>query len=184
LWAGGVNLMRDAGSYKYNTDPALLRYFMGTASHNTLQLNDFDQMQKGGRFIWYHWSQGVSAQTTDHPDRLVFEGKVHVYRHVHREIFHVRRVTQYKEQLFWEIEDRLELPENLLKRWPVYQRWHPHPEFEALGWRIRCTDAMGRELTRQSQPGWYSSFYGVKEPVEDWFYENAAGEFHTVIEKA
>jgi hypothetical protein len=55
LWLGGDNLLRDAGSYSYNTEPALLAYFGGTASHNTVQFDDRDQMPRLSRFLFGDW---------------------------------------------------------------------------------------------------------------------------------
>lgn len=184
LWAGGVNLMRDAGSYKYNTSAAMLRYFMGTGSHNTLQIGGQDQMHKGGRFIWYQWSQAVAAQLTEDENSIFFEGQTHVFRHLHPRIFHTRRVRQFKNEQRWEIADRLDLPAAVAaQNRPVYQRWHPHPAFLAQGWRIVCTDLAGQELPRQTRGGWHSPFYGVKEPCEEWFFENPQGGFRTAIWK-
>ena len=36
LWLDGVNLLRDAGSYSYNTEARWMTYFSGTVSHNTV----------------------------------------------------------------------------------------------------------------------------------------------------
>lgn len=55
LWLGGRNLLRDAGTYSYNTDPQLLNYFAGTASHNTVQFDDRDQMPRLSRFLFGEW---------------------------------------------------------------------------------------------------------------------------------
>jgi len=185
LWINGLNLMRDAGSYKYNTDPATLKYFMGTASHNTLQLGTYDQMQKGGRFIWYYWSQAVDATVTENENSIFFDGKTHVYRHVHPQIFHCRRVTQFKTEFRWEIEDWLEMPTSVKQQQlPIYQRWHPHPEFESRGWQIRCENQAGQVLPLQTGEGWYSSFYGIKEPAKQYFFENTEGDFKTIIRQA
>lgn len=55
LWLGGENLLRDAGTYSYNTEPQWLAYFPGTASHNTVQFDDRDQMPRIGRFLFGDW---------------------------------------------------------------------------------------------------------------------------------
>lgn len=55
LWVGGDNLLRDAGTYSYNTDPALLAYFGGTASHNTVEFDGRDQMPRLSRFLLGDW---------------------------------------------------------------------------------------------------------------------------------
>jgi hypothetical protein len=55
LWLDGDNLLRDAGSYSYNTEPEWLNYFGGTASHNTAQFDDRDQMPRLSRFLFGDW---------------------------------------------------------------------------------------------------------------------------------
>jgi hypothetical protein len=55
LWLGAENVLRDAGSYSYNAEPALTAYFAGTASHNTVQFDGADQMARWGRFLFADW---------------------------------------------------------------------------------------------------------------------------------
>ena len=55
LWVNGANFLVDAGSYSYNSIPNLSGYFNGTASHNTVQFDDRDQMPKLGRFLFGNW---------------------------------------------------------------------------------------------------------------------------------
>ena len=40
IWYDGVNILRDAGSYRYNVDQKLTNFFTGTISHNTLMVNE------------------------------------------------------------------------------------------------------------------------------------------------
>jgi hypothetical protein len=55
LWYGARNLLRDAGTYSYNAEEQWLDYFSGTASHNTIQFDDRDQMPRLGRFLFGDW---------------------------------------------------------------------------------------------------------------------------------
>jgi hypothetical protein len=55
LWRDGINLLRDAGTYSYNTEPRWLDYFGGTASHNTIAFDERDQMPRLGRFLFGRW---------------------------------------------------------------------------------------------------------------------------------
>ena len=48
-------MLRDAGSYSYNTEPRWLNYFGGTASHNTVQFDKRDQMPRISRFLLGDW---------------------------------------------------------------------------------------------------------------------------------
>jgi Heparinase II/III-like protein. len=55
LWLNGENLLRDAGTYSYNAGDEITRYFGGTASHNTIQFDDRDQMPRLSRFLFGEW---------------------------------------------------------------------------------------------------------------------------------
>lgn len=58
LWWQGENLLRDGGSYSYNSKPDRSGYFAGVASHNTIQFDGRDQMPRLGRFLWGCWPCG------------------------------------------------------------------------------------------------------------------------------
>ncbi|MNZ99796.1 Heparinase II/III-like protein [compost metagenome] len=62
LWLDGRNLLRDAGTYSYNTEPQWLNYFPGTASHNTVQFDDRDQMPRLSRFLFGDWLKTSTLQ--------------------------------------------------------------------------------------------------------------------------
>jgi hypothetical protein len=69
VWLDGVNLLRDAGTYSYNTEPRWLAYFGGTASHNTVQFDGRDQMPRLSRFLlgdWIRtsWLEGLRVDQT------------------------------------------------------------------------------------------------------------------------
>lgn len=55
LWIDGENLLRDAGTYSYNTEQQWLTYFGGTSGHNTVQFDDRDQMPRLSRFLFGDW---------------------------------------------------------------------------------------------------------------------------------
>ena len=62
LWLGPDNLLRDAGTYSYNTEPKKFNYFSGTASHNTVQFDDSDQMPRLSRFLFGDWLKAYGVQ--------------------------------------------------------------------------------------------------------------------------
>ncbi len=55
LWHNGKNILRDGGTYSYNTDPQWLDYFSGSKSHNTIQFDGRNQMSRLGRFLFGDW---------------------------------------------------------------------------------------------------------------------------------
>ncbi len=52
---GNVSVLRDGGSYSYNSGDDSLSYFNGVASHNTVQFDDRDQMPRLGKFLFGSW---------------------------------------------------------------------------------------------------------------------------------
>ena len=71
LWSGGHNLLRDAGTYSYNSTPEDLAYFPGTASHNTVQFDGRDQMPRLGRFLFGKWLQAEDVSPVRKESRAV-----------------------------------------------------------------------------------------------------------------
>jgi hypothetical protein len=55
LWHKGRNILRDGGTFSYNTEPRWLDYFSGTESHNTVQFDSRNQMPRIGRFLFGNW---------------------------------------------------------------------------------------------------------------------------------
>jgi hypothetical protein len=62
LWVGGQNLLRDAGTYSYNSGQNWIDYFGGTASHNTVQFDGRDQMPRWSRFLFADWLRATGVQ--------------------------------------------------------------------------------------------------------------------------
>jgi hypothetical protein len=162
IWVEGKNILRDAGTYKYNTDPKWIRYFNGTSAHNTVMLDGFDQMLKGPRFIWLYWTQAKAGYLRQTADAWVFEGTIEAFGQVAPGITHHRKIINYKEKAQWDVEDVV----NHATGHPIHQYWNISPEFEAMGFKIEATDGQGNELAVQHQEGWYSGLYGVKEKTK------------------
>jgi hypothetical protein len=158
IWWKGINILRDAGTYKYNTTSDLVRYFNGTSSHNTVTLGDNDQMQKGPRFVWFDWSQAIEAKVKETEESYLITGKIHAFKHIDKDINHTRQVKQSKKEVSWEITDRVEHQTEL----PIKQYWNIYPEF-LTHFSIFARDEQGQLIEPSWQDAYYSSHYGVKE---------------------
>lgn len=122
IWYKGENLLRDSGTYKYNTDQAKLNYFMGSLSHNVVMVDEHSQMLKGGRFIWYYWSQKLSAAWKETDDAFVFTGKIKAFYFLSKKASHQRIVKISKILPEWTIIDTLDGLDKFSHR----QIWHPN----------------------------------------------------------
>lgn len=57
LWWRGLNIAQDAGTYLYNASPPWDNSFARTGVHNTLIIDNLEQMTPAGRFLWLNWAQ-------------------------------------------------------------------------------------------------------------------------------
>lgn len=55
VWFKGQNILRDGGTYSYNSSPKDLDYFSGVASHNTVEFDKHQQMPRLSRFLFGAW---------------------------------------------------------------------------------------------------------------------------------
>ncbi|MFY0255862.1 heparinase II/III family protein [Chitinophaga sp. 30R24] len=175
IWHGEENLLMDAGSYKYNTDAETLRYFMGTASHNTVMLDNYDQMQKGPRFIWYNWTQCLRARLYETEEEYVWEGAIHAFQQVAPDIMHVRQVRKKKGAQVWIVKDYIQHK----PAWAVMrQLWHTMcPEKMVL----KAEDSHRSLLQPLYKPGWYASLYGAREDNHAILFTTSADTIITEI---
>ena len=154
IWCKGVNIIRDSGSYKYNTDERSFKYFFGTLSHNTVIVDNHDQMLKGGRFIWYYWSKALVVKTKETEEAFIFEGTIKAFQQLGG-IHHKRRLVIYKNKNLWEVKDAIIAPKNH----KTHQLWHSLPDADLCELEIQSDSALGKEYLQS----YYSSFYGSKE---------------------
>jgi hypothetical protein len=177
IWADGKNIMRDAGSYSYNTEDKWTRYFAGTSSHNTVMLGDFDQMKKGPRFIWYNWIKKAKASVSQHNDTFQINAEFEGFYQLGKGIKHCRRVTKSKKWRHWIIEDWIENGPECL---PMHQIWHPCQDFFDH-YCIISSDREGNVIALRETTGWHSSNYGTKEVCRRLVFSTFSGFLRTVI---
>ena len=179
LWVDGENILRDAGTYKYNTDERWLRYFAGTTSHNTVGLGDYDQMRKGHRFIWYDWVQKASGkwEIEETTGTFTFEGTFEGFRQLGAGIVHRRRVSKVPGQPHWIVEDTLH---NAPPHLPMQQHWHPS-EYFFEKYLLHTFTQAGQVLAPQESEGCYSECYGQKVPTRQLTFTTTERYLRTEI---
>jgi len=175
IWVQGINYLRDAGSYMYNTSKEELDFFMGTKSHNTISVNGENQMLKGSRFIWYNWIKETNALLSEETDTYHFDGNIKAFKHIGN-YTHRRKVAKMKGELSWEVTDDV----NLNDKDYMEQFWHINPEIEDLI-KITAVDANGNTITATKDTAWYSSYYGVKMPSLQLSFKDQTGILTTTI---
>jgi len=178
LWYNGENILRDAGTYKYNTSPDLVEYFSSTKAHNTVTLGDHDQMKKGPRFIWLNWSKAKEAALEELNDEYKFSGLIQAFGHIDKNISHKRTITKRKGTLKWKIEDEVQHDTKL----PIKQYWNLGENFME-NFTIEAFDTNGNLLKPMVSKGWYSGLYGVKESTQVIVFQSEKNYINTIIQK-
>ncbi|MCB9036103.1 MAG: alginate lyase family protein [Lewinellaceae bacterium] len=179
IWFRGVNLLRDAGSYRYNTEEKWIRYFNGTEGHNTIRVNGQDQMLKGPRFVWFYWTQALEARWEETEECYRFTGTIRAFRHIGRGITHTRIVEKAKNASVWTVTDEIKGIETPL----LEQAWHPHPDHTA-SLSINAKDQDGCPIALKEWEGWHSALYGQKEACPQWVFATQGNKIVTRIESA
>lgn len=177
LWYKYDNILIDGGSYKYNElDKDLAGYFIGTQSHNTVMLDNYDQMLKGGRFIWFYWTQlnKIKVEETDQYFRI--DATISAFRYLDKKCKHQRVIKKQKNTDKWVIEDYI----HSNQKSEMKQIWHTRfQHYQLIDFDIeienKCT------FSTSSVKGWYSPLYGYKEPTEQIIFSTNGKFIKTTI---
>ena len=64
IWWDGENIALDPGTYRYTAPDPWMNGLAYTKVHNTIEINDLDQMQSVSRFLWLNWAQGKKLKSS------------------------------------------------------------------------------------------------------------------------
>ena len=154
VWYKGTNMLVDCGTYQYNTTPELRKYFAGTESHNTVMLDDKDQMLKGPRFMWFYPPKVKRLLIEETQDSYVIKGVVECFGYLRHGVSIERTVKKRKDIPLWVVSDKVNnKPVGMTMR----QLWHT----------TRADDLMFDSTGEQKNVAkWNSSYYGTMEECE------------------
>ncbi|WP_419177015.1 heparinase II/III family protein [Desulfosediminicola sp.] len=180
LWVNNENYLRDGGTYSYSGDPAEMRYFSGTASHNTVQFDGRDQMPRISRFLFGGWPKARVVEP------LNVEPTSHSFSVAYRD--HWRCKHQRKVQLsagFMKVVDNVSgFTDKAVLRWRLKPgEWRiANSTVSCRGFSVKVTSNV--EIQRISLvTGWESRYYLTKSEIPVLEIEiNHAGELITCVE--
>lgn len=108
LWRRGENIAIDAGTYSYNAPEPWNNPLAHTAYHNTVTVDDLDQMDRAGRFLWLPWLRArlryLKKSAGGH--LAYWEGEHDGYRRLKSPVTHRRAIVRLPQDS-WLILDRL-----------------------------------------------------------------------------
>ena len=182
VWWRGQNIALDAGTYSYNAPPPWDNSLSKTNVHNTLSVDDCDQMEKASRFLWLPWLHGRSAPaTTSQKGHLVhWQGQHDGYFRLESPVNHCRALVRIGDQ-HWLVIDRLMGASEHTCRlnWLLIDAEYQFDQKQKLvsletpeglyhvGCGAVCDDAICSlvRADEESTRGWYSRRYYEKQPA-------------------
>ena len=179
LWLGKHNILRDAGTYHYYSQPPWQTYFSSTAAHNTVEIDGADQMIRGPRFLWLRWckSQLLRLELSDDERVCYFEGQHFGYTRLSGKIIHRRAICRI-DDTYLVLDDLLGNGEHVIAlRWRLCDetwtetdnRWETTLDGTRVSLNIQAPTAFSTAILRgQEEPipeGWESLYYAERRPV-------------------
>ena len=189
IWWQGQNIALDPGTYLYNAEAPWDNPFAATEYHNTVTVNNQDQMTRASRFMYLDWSSGQVVEKSD--------GRMLAEHNGYRKLGITHQRTVSFAENTWSVEDNLLTckPANLQTyrlHWLLADgEWDVESGDEKIRMRLQ-TEAGTLNLTCHSSlithhassfslaragellygnvdvpptRGWYSPTYGVKLPA-------------------
>lgn len=176
IWWNHQNIIRDAGTYKYNTEQEYTRFFTGSAGHNTLIIDNLDQMQKGKRFVWYNWSQAVKTNLIEEKECLRFEGSISAFKQLGDDVIHTRRVNVSRDMPLWYINDTVQG----CNKHTYSQCWNINDTFFDSGFKI-ISRTDGAALEPVIKDVWFSDCYGEIQDAKQIVFSSQKPVIQTII---
>ncbi|WP_226595796.1 heparinase II/III family protein [Marinobacter nauticus] len=162
LWLGDQNILRDGGSFSYNTQEPWQSYFPGLRAHNTVQFDEREPMPRISRFLFGEWLKTSSFEPLESTSGIQ---KVMAGYRDYLGASHKRRLVLSTGRL--RIEDTVSgFSQKAVLRWRLQPGdWKLVGHVVTLGGlRIELNaDVPLRRL--QLVEGWESRYYGQKTPL-------------------
>ncbi len=170
LWMGSHNIAIDAGTYLYSGEGIWRNGLARTSAHNTVMVDNKDQMTQVSRFTWTNWAKG---NVLKHADNL-WQGEHDGYKPVNH-----KRTVMALEGDRWLVIDNLDAnePHHYTLHWllndvPFTENKNSlHLKYEARMYKVQTglTNGEGKFSVDRADPtstrGWRSRYYGHKEPA-------------------
>ncbi|HMZ53802.1 MAG TPA: alginate lyase family protein [Nitrospira sp.] len=177
LSIAGQPCLIDPGTYSYWADEVWRSYFRGTSAHNTIRIDEVDQSESGGRFMWLRKARVRVHEVAKVGDAFRFVGAHDGYERLDDPVRHTRVVEFDAVSSSMTVVDELTGMSSHI----IEQFWHFAPGIEvsvrngvvlARGQRFLVkavfdTVTVSLDVWRGSEDpllGWYSDAYERKMP--------------------
>jgi hypothetical protein len=197
LWVDGREVLIDSGTYAYHTQASWRSYFRGTRAHNTATIDESDQSQPGGSFMWLRHASARCNKVENGAATLLVEGEHDGYHRLTDPVTHTRKVTLTKSGKRLSVADHFDCRGR--HRCEIW--WHFSEECNVtvtnrhvrvaldrrvIGVEVNRADCeiIERRGCEDPRGGWRSRRFGVKEPTQSIAWGLAiegSAEIHTTF---
>jgi hypothetical protein len=106
LWWRGLNVARDAGTFSYNADPPWDNPLTAAHVHNTVTVDDRDQMTRASRYLYVDWANAFAKTEIAADETVLRRVTAHHTGYRRLGVEHYRTVSVFSDER-WQVEDRL-----------------------------------------------------------------------------
>jgi asparagine synthase (glutamine-hydrolysing) len=179
VWWQGYNIACDAGTYSYHALAPWNNALAGTACHNTVTVDGYDQMAQAGKFLWLPWLHG-RVRYAGHDDLLAYwQGEHDGYRRLTPPVLQRRGIVRLPDEV-WLVVDQLQSAASHAYRlhWlfpDIAHAWNgldqitlhlPEAEYAVTTGLIAGTKTTSlQRAADDSVRGWRSIYYYAREPA-------------------
>lgn len=181
VWWRGANVAVDGGSYRYNGVSAWHNHFMRTAAHNTVTVDDLDQMVHYRQFKCLYPAEASLLRFDARADTVVASGEHRGFERHYVGCVHRRSILQWGDDV-WVVVDRVSgsgvhrcrlhwlagaFPWTEPAEGNGVELRTPNGVFKVHVYDEQLRPLRGDIATGQDPPprGWMSRYYGEKTPV-------------------
>lgn len=173
LSVAGEPIIVDPGTYLYHSQPQWRGYFRSTKAHNTIIIDDVDQSEPAGNFLWTSKAQAKVLSWDAQPQGGTLVAEHDGYMRLASGVTHRRSIALADKQL--EIQDDLQGAGVHDLEWRLH--FAPQCMVEIQGDRLIAKGEQSKveiHLDQQlkwtlakgeAQAGWYSSGFNLKQPT-------------------
>lgn len=162
LWHKGKNILRDAGTFSYNSGEIDSDYFSGIKGHNSIEFDGKNPMPKLSRFIWGNWFKSSISSLTEEDQKLSVSSEYKFFNGFHK---------------------RTLLFDSYLNEWRIIDQFSNFKQVAKVSWRLYPIDwylegnnlkseigfinfnSNNQEISISLKRGWESKYYGSKSSI-------------------
>jgi len=153
IWYKEKNIFCDAGSYSYNTNEDFKNNFIGVIGHNTVMLNNTNQMKKVLNFGYTNWTKAICTDS----QAKHFRGKNYAYKKDFS-VLHTRDVTLKSKKIII-----LDCIDNITTKTNIKQIWNTQYEVEIIDdYTVKIEDCiLSSNIPLSVEKSYISEYYNA-----------------------